>query len=734
MRPLLRSIHAGTVLALFVVVAPLSVQAADTALPPDAQEAMARGLAAARQQEWPLAIKHLTEARKIAPTDPQVAFNLALACDKAGGRELLVITLYRTYLAGAPKAANANQVEQRILELEVQAEAGVAKLIRKIKEMVAALPEGAAMFNLDSTHSLLSYAESTMGDFDAAIETATLLADTKSRDTAYVYAARALVSLGELENAARTSSRVANKQDSDVQGEISWIYDRIFEGQLSIGNLIGAKEMIAQMLSDNQKAAAYQSLIDALLKARDFKAATDTVALLPGEKRLSFLEKIATAQREAGDRSGCFQTLLLCRKVAAGLPDEANRFKALLDVAARHKSFWDKAGVLELVEQAKSSVSKIPDDQMHQLARYYAWAGDLKEAKRLAELIPDTDASRKGKWKWWAYLWITTSQIAAGEKIAARETVAMMMSSFPEVRNDTPDIQSFYLAQALAVLDLDEQFRLFMGTAWKIELMKAFALVQFIHFEQADRDAALQVLQQAKDMALKLSDKTQGLGVLTSVASLCISDENTREAQEAVSQALALSLDVPEGKTKDLYLGSISGVQFEFGNLEGAAGTAAKIGDAETRDRAYRRILKAYVSAGDITKVRSTTMRLSKKDSAGATYYDSMADIHAARKEFKEAAKARLLAKLLRGIPVGFDECKAWSAMADKCLANRVFSDFQGYWEGYITEHKHMPPGFLIDGLRDSVFEMAKFYRELRNEEKKWQANRSWRQQCLPEN
>lgn len=729
MRSLLRAIHAATVLALFATATPFSVRAADTALPPEAQEAMARGLAAARQQEWPLAIKHLTEARKIAPTDPQVAFNLALACDKAGGRELLAITLYRSYLAGVPEAANANQVGQRILELEVQTEAGVAKLIRKIKEMVAALPDGAAMINRDSTDSFLSYTESQMGDFEGALKTAALLADSKSRDTAYWYAAARQVEHGELEDSARTLSKVANKRDSDVQGNISSIYDGIFEGQLSIGNLIGAKEIIAQMPWDNRKTTAYQSLIDALVKARDFKGATDTVALLPEEKRLSSLKKIVRTQWERGDRSGCFQSLLLARKVAAGLSDEVKRFTALLDVAEDHRSFQDKAGVLELVEQAKSSVSKIPDDQMRHLSRFYAWAGDLKEAKRLAELIPDTDASRKGKWKWWAYLWIAASQIVAGEKIAARETVAMMTSSFPEVRTDRPGSESFYLACALAAVDLDEQLRLFLaGTAWKIDQMKALSLINFIYPAQADRDAALQVLRQAKDMALKLSDKTQGLSLLANVAMFLIFNGNTREAQETVSQALALSLDVPEGKTKDIYLGAISGYQSKLGDVEGAAGTAARIADAEKRDYAYRRILEAYVSTGDITKVRSTIRRLSKKDSAGATYYDSMADIHAARKEFKEAAKARVSAKLLRGIPAGFDECKAWSTMANRCLANRVFSDFQGYWEGYTTEHKHMPPGFLIDGLRDSVFEMAKFYRELRNEEKKWQANRIWRQ------
>ena len=88
--------------------------------PPKAQKAMTRGMAAAEQQEWDLAIKYFSEARKAAPTWPSAQFNLALAYDSAGGRELNAIAWYRAYLASAPNAANAQQVRAQIVKLEAE--------------------------------------------------------------------------------------------------------------------------------------------------------------------------------------------------------------------------------------------------------------------------------------------------------------------------------------------------------------------------------------------------------------------------------------------------------------------------------------------------------------------------------------------------------------------------------------------------------------------------------------
>lgn len=109
-------------------------------LPPDAQQAFDRGLAAVKQQEWKLGIQQFREALHRAPDAPEVLFNLALAYDKLGGRDLETIAWFRAYLAAAPNAANTAQVHQRIHELERSVEATVHLLLAKALEVAAALP------------------------------------------------------------------------------------------------------------------------------------------------------------------------------------------------------------------------------------------------------------------------------------------------------------------------------------------------------------------------------------------------------------------------------------------------------------------------------------------------------------------------------------------------------------------------------------------------------------------
>ncbi len=111
----------AAVLALDIVAPPpVSAQSTEVALSPEAEQAMQRGLAAAEQQEWRIAIKHFGEALEGAPYAPEVLFNLALAHDRLGGRELLAIAWFRAFLAAAPEAANAGQVRERIIGLEVK--------------------------------------------------------------------------------------------------------------------------------------------------------------------------------------------------------------------------------------------------------------------------------------------------------------------------------------------------------------------------------------------------------------------------------------------------------------------------------------------------------------------------------------------------------------------------------------------------------------------------------------
>lgn len=53
-------------------------------LPPEAQMAFERGLAAVQQQDWGLAIRYFSQAHRSAQESPAILFNLGLAHGKAG--------------------------------------------------------------------------------------------------------------------------------------------------------------------------------------------------------------------------------------------------------------------------------------------------------------------------------------------------------------------------------------------------------------------------------------------------------------------------------------------------------------------------------------------------------------------------------------------------------------------------------------------------------------------------
>jgi len=116
--------------------------AADT-LPEKAREAMARGLAAAKLKDYELALKYLKSAYDSGGKESRdVVFNLALAYDRAGGRELLAIVWYRSFLGlfadfqeRKIRDERVAKVKQRVIELDIQVESVVMRLIKAAREM-----------------------------------------------------------------------------------------------------------------------------------------------------------------------------------------------------------------------------------------------------------------------------------------------------------------------------------------------------------------------------------------------------------------------------------------------------------------------------------------------------------------------------------------------------------------------------------------------------------------------
>src|SRR5579862_5616078 len=98
-------------------------------MPAAAQEAEQKGLLAAREQEYVLAVRYFEEARKQAPYSPDILFNLGLAESKLPGRELRAIVWFKAYLTINPKAPNVSQVNEQIAALEIKVEGNMERLL-----------------------------------------------------------------------------------------------------------------------------------------------------------------------------------------------------------------------------------------------------------------------------------------------------------------------------------------------------------------------------------------------------------------------------------------------------------------------------------------------------------------------------------------------------------------------------------------------------------------------------
>lgn len=140
-------------------------------LPPDAQMAFERGLAAVQQQDWNLAVRYFTQAQKsIGRYDsqkfPSLLFNLGLAHAKAG-HDLAAMAWLMAYLAAAPEAPNAAQVRTLIVQLDVAVESKVRKILNEAATVARQIPA----FGPSIPLGRVARAQARVGDINGALAT-----------------------------------------------------------------------------------------------------------------------------------------------------------------------------------------------------------------------------------------------------------------------------------------------------------------------------------------------------------------------------------------------------------------------------------------------------------------------------------------------------------------------------------------------------------------------------------
>ena len=100
-----------------------------SALPQDAQEAVKKGVIAAKQQDYLLAIRYFEEARKVSPAAPEILYELGQAESRIPGRELRAICWFEAYLAADPYSLNWALVKDQIDVLDVTSRSNLSRLM-----------------------------------------------------------------------------------------------------------------------------------------------------------------------------------------------------------------------------------------------------------------------------------------------------------------------------------------------------------------------------------------------------------------------------------------------------------------------------------------------------------------------------------------------------------------------------------------------------------------------------
>lgn len=373
-----------------------NAQQIDSTLPPEAKKAMTRGMAAAKQADWNLAIKYFKEAQKRLPSDPRVLFNLALANDKSENREMIAIPWYQAYLAAAPDASNREAVKKRIIELDVSLESRIRKLLVWGHSVVDQLTDGRA-----SMYGKIALAQYEIGDLSGAMGTLRKMPiDSWASEETYQALAVSQIQKGNLEGAEKTIKLIkGNTYGFKVSAFIS-----LAEAQFQQGNREAAyrslslahdsEEKMSRVRNIIYRNSSYMDLAKCHAKMGDKKSAKESFKKAKGTIDLtkwpsdyldnnmmhaSSYEDHASKQAEVGYIDDARKTFKKAIKTARLIKKDDTRSRIYAEIAIAQAKAGDKKAASKTLLLAKK-------DYWIQLAKKeFSW--DRSEDEKAAPLI-----------------------------------------------------------------------------------------------------------------------------------------------------------------------------------------------------------------------------------------------------------------------------------------------------------------------------------------------------------
>ena len=353
-------------------------------LPPQAQAALEKGVLAAKQQEYALAIRYFQEARKSAPAAPAVLFNLGLAESKIAGRELRAMTWFRAYLAASPDAANAAAVNEQINALEVGNNVNLSRILNTAQQAIGQFPKPTGFvdprdYALDRVIRL--WARS--GDYAAALQAADRFTWEMPKAGARADVAVIQADAGDISGALRTVEGPFGRgqnpgQDDSITSFRGYALASIAAAQARTGDKAGAESTLTRARQTIEKlpaagaAFAWQAIWtaqaaigEAQAKAGDgagsrrtFSGARDGAAAIADvHYKVLCYAAIAKAQVAAGDRVGGLETMTLALHRVEDVRDDFSRELTLRDVALAQAAVGDFAGARKTADRIQKETS-----------------------------------------------------------------------------------------------------------------------------------------------------------------------------------------------------------------------------------------------------------------------------------------------------------------------------------------------------------------------------------------
>ncbi len=299
----LRLLIGALCLSIAQPLAGLAQTSAPTPLPPAAQEALNKGLIAAKVPDYLLAIRYFEEARKLAPAAPITYLNLGLAESRIPGRELRAMAWFGTYLAAYPTAPNAAAVKEQIAVLDVKNESNVASFIRTVQAAANSM-SGAKKQDALGRVALLW---AKLGDLETALHTANLRdVDMGFRAAAYASVAAVQAMDGDLAGARKTADMISQMTDANNELYRGQAYADIAKAQARAGDLAGARTTLkfvvesSELIPEGARGQFLWEVVKAQAEAGDLASARTTVELIPSATYKKIAREHVVALAPAG--------------------------------------------------------------------------------------------------------------------------------------------------------------------------------------------------------------------------------------------------------------------------------------------------------------------------------------------------------------------------------------------------------------------------------------------------